>query len=106
MRSSVGGCVLNSLAISLPVNGATMNGLLCASGTRSGMRRPAVSSFCNALANPRPDPENSAPKRSASNSRERLMAIWIKDAAKGAKISNNNATKKCVRLLPPPQKTR
>jgi len=52
----------NNLAMSFPINGATMNILLLASGMRRGIRLLAVSGFCKAPANPRPISISSAPK--------------------------------------------
>jgi len=69
-----------------------------------------ASSLARAWLRPRPVPAVSAPSRSASYSRDRLMAIWISAAAIGARTSRRSMTRGLDRLsrsLPcPPPKNR
>jgi hypothetical protein len=53
----------------------------------SGTACEAASSFLSALTRPLGPPAIAAPPVSASNSREREMAIWINSAATGARMT-------------------
>ncbi len=70
--------MLNSLAIPPPRSGLTMNMCAVAGLALIGTRRDAVSSFLRALANHIGLPQSAAPLASASYSRERDIAIWIR----------------------------
>ena len=90
MRSSVEGWLENSPASTPPCSGLMMNicavaGLASASGL--SVTAAARSIFCSADASQSGRPEISAPMRSASNSRVRLIAICTSMAAIGARTA-------------------
>ena len=92
MRSSVLGWVLNIRAMPALLDRASASGLwmyidACAGCTAIGRCSAMASMRRSALASGAPVPSSSAAPRSASNSRDRDTAIWISDAAMGARIA-------------------
>src|SRR5262249_31108371 len=99
MRSSMGGCVENSVARPPDVSGLTMKRCAVAGVASSCFCRVAISSFASACSSPEAWPHRCAPEASAWYSREREMAIWMSMAAKGARMAMRSAP---MALPPPP----